>query len=132
MTVEGSLHMLRRIAASLAVLLVLTLLSISPAIAQTASECDALLAQLRADTVAAQGSFTNAKDFTGAIAKLDAADAKLDAGKNADAAAKVSNYQASLNSLATAAKPKLDPAVAEQLVAEAQGVIDCIGAIDAA
>jgi|GEM_PF-5224602 hypothetical protein len=124
--------MLRRIAASLAVLLVLTLLSISPAIAQTASECDALLAQLRADTVAAQGSFTNAKDFTGAIAKLDAADAKLDAGKNADAAAKVSNYQASLNSLATAAKPKLDPAVAEQLVAEAQGVIDCIGAIDAA
>lgn len=124
--------MFRRIAASLVPLLALTLLTISPAAAQTASECDALLAQLRADTVAAEGSFTNAKDLTRAIAKLDAADAKLDAGKNADAAAKVADFQAILTSLATAAKPKLDPAVAQQLVEEAQGVIDCIGAIDAA
>jgi hypothetical protein len=123
--------MFRRIAASLVVLLALPLFNISPAAAQTASECDALLAQLRADTVAAEGSFTNAKDFTRAIAKLDAAGAKLDAGKNADAAAKVEDFQASLNSLATAAKPKLDPAVAEGLVAEAQAVIDCVGAIDA-
>lgn len=124
--------MFRRIAASLAVLLALTLLSISPAIAQTASGCDALLAQLRTDTVAAEGSFTNAKDFTGAIAKLDAADVKLDVGKDADAAAKVEDFQARLISLATAPKPKLDPAVAEQLAAEAQGVVECIGALDAA
>lgn len=82
-------------------------------------ERDALLAQLRADTVPAEGSFTNAKDFTRAIAKLDAAGAKLDSGKNADAAAKVDDFQASLNPLATAAKPTLDPAVAERLVAEA-------------
>jgi hypothetical protein len=42
---------------------------------------------------------------------------------------KLVDFQTQLNALATAAKPKLDPATAEALSAEAQGVIDCINLI---
>jgi hypothetical protein len=94
--------------------------------ATTVGECQAQLTQLRADTVAAQSSFTNAKDFNGAIGKLDAAALKLSEGKNADAVLKLQDFQTLLNALATAPKPKLDPATAQALIREAQGVIDCI------
>jgi hypothetical protein len=100
--------------------------------ATTTADCQAKLSQLRADTVAAQDSFTNAKDFNGAVAKLDAAALKLSEGKNTDAADKVRDYQSLLTALSTAAKPKLDRSVADALVAEAQGVADCINAIDTA
>jgi hypothetical protein len=95
-------------------------------------ECQAKLATLRSDTVAAEGSFTNAKDFNGLVAKLDAASAKLPAGKRADAVEKLVDFQTTLNALATAAKPKVDPTVAATLSGEAQGVIDCINAIGTA
>jgi hypothetical protein len=42
---------------------------------------------------------------------------------------KLTDFQTQLNSLATAPKPKLDAATAQQLTAEAQGVIDYINAI---
>jgi hypothetical protein len=100
------------------------------AAATTTADCQAQLSQLRADTVAAQRSFTNEKDFNGALAKLDVAALKLSQGKNADAAAKVADYQSLLTALSTAPKPKLDPSVADRLVAEAQGVVDCVNAID--
>ena len=118
--------------AVLAAVVSVSALGASQAFATTPSDCQAQLSQLRADTVAAEDSFTNPKDFTGAVAKLDAAAVKLDEGKNADATQKLVDFQSLLNKLATAAKPKLDPAVAQQLVAEAQGVIDCIAAIGTA
>jgi len=95
----------------------------------TVEQCQSELATLRADTVAAQSSFTNAKDFNGAVAKLDVASTKLAQGKNADAVQKLVDFQTLLNALATAPKPKLDPATAQALSTEAQGVIDCINSI---
>jgi FIMAH domain-containing protein len=82
--------------------------------------------------VTAQTSFTNAKDFNGLLAKLDAASGKLAEGKNADAVQKLVDFQTTLNALATAPKPKVDPAVAQSLTAEARVVIDCINTIDGA
>jgi hypothetical protein len=87
---------------------------------------------LRDNTLAAQESFTNQKDVGGLVAKLDAASAKLAAGKNTDAVAKLVDFQTTLNTLATAPKPKVDPAVAQALSAEAQGVIVCINELGTA
>ena len=95
----------------------------------TVEQCQSELATLRSDTVAAQSSFTNQKDFNGAIGKLDAASTKLTAGKNADAVQKLGDFQSALNSLAIAAKPKVDPGTALSLSNEAQGVINCINSI---
>jgi hypothetical protein len=75
---------------------------------------------------AAQASFTNQKDVEGLVAKVDAASAKLAAGKNTDAVAKLADFQTTLNTHAAAPKPKVDPAAAEALSAEAQDVIVCI------
>ncbi len=118
--------MLARLLAVLAVVLSVGAVSAATASATTTADCQAQLLQLRADTMAAQGSFANARDFNGAVAKLDAVASKLAEGKNADAVLKVGDYQTLLTALATAPKPKLDPAVAETLSNEAQGVIDCI------
>jgi hypothetical protein len=87
---------------------------------------------LRDNTLAAQASFTNQKDVGGLLAKLDAASAKLAAGKNTDAVAKLVDFQTTLNPLASAPKPKVDAAVAQALSAEAQGVIGCINEIGTA
>ncbi len=97
--------------------------------ASTTEQCQSQLAALRADTVASQSSFTNAKDFDGLVAKLDAAAAKLQVGKNADAIQKLMDFQTRLNALASSPKPKVDAQVAEGLVQEAQAVIDCVNAI---
>jgi hypothetical protein len=97
--------------------------------ARTGSACPLILARWNPQR-SAQGSFTNAKDFNGAVAKLDAAALKLSEGKSADAAAKVGDFQSLLTALSTAPKPKLDPSVADRLVVEAHGVVDCINAID--
>jgi hypothetical protein len=105
---------------------------VSPASAATVDECRAQLATLQDDTAAAAASFTNAKDVNGLAGKLEVAGAKLDAGKNADAIQKLVDFQSTLGGLAAAPKPKVDPAVAEVLVAEAQGVIDCVNALGAA
>lgn len=100
--------------------------------ATTVEDCQAQLATLSADTLAAETSFTNAKSVTSLTAKVDAASVKLAEGKNADAVQKLSDFQATLGSLATAVKPKVEASSAQSLTAEAQGVIDCINAIDAA
>jgi hypothetical protein len=63
------------------------------------------------------------------FAKLDEAATTLTEDKNADAVQKLTDYQSTLNLLATATKAKVDPTTAQTLNAEAQGVIDCINAI---
>ena len=118
-----------RLFAVLAVVFAAAVAGVSNANATTQSECQAQLAQLRADTVAAQSSFRNAKDFTGAVGKVDGAARELEKGKYADAVTKLGDFQKLLGQLAAADKPKLDPATAGALNAEAQGVIDCINAI---
>jgi hypothetical protein len=95
--------------------------------ASTVGECQLQLETLWAETVAAETSFTNLS-----LIKLDEAAAKLTAGKNADAVAKLTGFQTSLNALATAPKPKLASAAAQSLSTGAQGVIDCINAIGTA
>lgn len=119
-----------RVAVTLVAAIVLAgLVAVAQAPAATIADCQAQLAQLRSDTVAAEAAFTNVKDFNSVLGKLDAAATKLDQNKLADASQKLSDFQSLLTGLASAPKPKLDAAVAEQLVAEAQGVIDCINAI---
>jgi len=118
-----------RIVVLLAALLSLSAISVSSASATTVEECQVDLANLRAHTLAAENSFTNAKDFNGLVSKLDAASGSLAAGKNADAVQKLADFQTKLNTLASAAKPKMDPDVAQALAGEAQGVIDCINSV---
>ena len=123
---------LRGMLVLLAALLALSGLTVGSASATTVEKCQADLATLRADTLAAQSSFTNTKDLNGLVAKLDAATTKLTEGKNADAVTKLVDFQTTLNALAMAAKPKVDPTVAQTLTAEAQGVIDCVKGIGTA
>jgi FIMAH domain-containing protein len=109
-------------------------LSMSAALAGSASattveKCQAELADLQTATEAAGPSFTNQKDVNGLLGKLDAASTKLVQGKNVDAVQKLVEFQTTLNALATAPKPKIDPTVAQALSTDAQTVIDCIDAI---
>jgi hypothetical protein len=117
------------------------LLSLTGVLAGTASPttvgaCQLQLEAMQANTLAAESSFTNPKDFNGLRAKLEAASTKLAEGKNADAVEKLTDYRDTLALLATAPKPKVVPAVALEpetgLVAKAQGVIDCINKIGTA
>ena len=113
----------------LGVLAAVTVLGAGPASATTTAECQGQLADLRSATISAAPSFTNTRSVDGLVDKLDAAATKLDEGANADAAGKVVDYQNNLTGLAQAPKPKVDPAVAEQLLAQSQAVVDCINAI---
>jgi hypothetical protein len=121
-----------RLLAVPAALLSLTAVGAGAASATTVDECQGQLLTLRDNTLAAQASFTNQKDVGGLLAKLDAASAKLAAGKNTDAVAKLVDFQTTLNTLAAAPKPKVDAAVAQALSAEAQGAIGCINEIGTA
>jgi hypothetical protein len=102
-------------------------LAVETASAQTVEDCQSQLATLRADTLAAQSSFTNTKSVTSLVGKLDAASTKLAQGKNADAVQKLVDFQTSLNALAAAGK--VDATTAQTLNNQAQGVIDCINSI---
>lgn len=110
----------------LVAMLTLSAAATGSASATTVEECQAEFQTLRLNTEAAQSSFTNQKDFNGLVGKLDATSTKLAEGKNADALVKLVDFQSTLNALATAPKPKVDPAVAQSLIADAQSVIDCI------
>lgn len=121
-----------RLLVVLAALLSLNAVSAGTASATTVDECQSQLVTLRDATLAAQTSFTNQKSVEGLVAKLEDASAKLAAGKNADAVAKLVNFQTTLNTLATAPAPKVGPAVAQALSGDAQGVIVCINQIGTA
>ena len=121
-----------RLLVVLAALVSLTAVGAGAASATTVDVCQGQLMMLRDNTLAAQASFTNQKDIGGLVTKLDAASAKLAAGKNTDAVAKLVDFQTTLNTLATDPKPKVDPAVAQALSDDAQGVIYCINEIGTA
>ena len=121
-----------RLLVVLAALLSLNAVGAGAASATTVNECQGQLMTLHDNTLAAQASFTNQKDIRGLVAKVVEASAKLAAGKNTDAVAKLVDFQTTLNALATAPKPKVDPAVAQGLSDDAQGVIVCINEIGTA
>ena len=122
------MRVVRLLVAMLAATLVVGGLAVETASAQTVEDCQAQLATLRADTLAASGSFTNEQSVTSLVAKLDTAATKLAQGKNADAVQKLVDFQTTLTALAAAGK--VDATTAQTLTAEAQGVIDCINSID--
>jgi hypothetical protein len=127
------MRLVRLLVAVLAAALAFGGLAVATASAATSVEdCQSQLATLRADTVAAETSFTNQSSFDSEIGKLDSTSTKLAEGKNADAVQKLVDFQSALNSLVAAPKPKVDPDTAQSLIAEAQGAIDCINTIGTA
>lgn len=112
----------------LAALALSIVVGVSAASATTTAECQAQLDSF-VRTRRPRRRPLHTRDFGSAIGKLDAAASKLADGRSADSIQTLADFQSLLHKLATAEKPKLDPAVAEALVAEAQAVADCIGAI---
>lgn len=102
----------------------------APAHATTAGECQGLIAVLSTDTAGA-GSLT-AKASTGLVDKADAAAAKLEAGKLADALAKLTDYDSTLASLHGAPKPKVSDDDFVLLDGDVDAALDCVASIGAA
>jgi hypothetical protein len=120
---------LRRAALLASFALALAIGTTQSAAAATAEDCQALLTQLGADTTAASPSFSNQKDVTGLVAKVDLASTELSLGDTDDAASKLGDYRTKLAALATAPKPKVEPTVAAGLEATSQQAVDCISSI---
>ena len=100
----------------------------APAQAQTVEECQAKIADLKAQTVAAQ-TFKNPKDQTGLIGKLDSASAKLSQGKIQDAFINLTSFRDKVSTLA--AQGKLGQAEADTLIAGANDAIACVQGLQA-
>jgi hypothetical protein len=90
-------------------------------------ECQASFMDLQHDAYASRSSFTNQKDFTDSYGKLIAVWPRLTGGlAPPDTLQILTDYQTALNALAAASPPKIDPAVAQRLVAGAQDIIYCV------
>jgi hypothetical protein len=90
-------------------------------------ECQASFLDLQHDTYASRSSFTNPTDYTQSYAKLFVVWPRLTgAVAPPDTVQILSDFQTELNGLAAASPPKIDPAVAQRLVAGAQDVVDCV------
>jgi hypothetical protein len=74
-------------------------------------------------------SFTNEKDRTGLIGKLDSASSKLSQGKTQDALANLTSVRDKVGTLV--AQGKLDPADADVLLAEVNEAIACVEGLHA-
>jgi hypothetical protein len=103
----------------------------SLAFAETVSECQALIANLKAETqgVVITGQNPETKDRPGLIAKLDAASLALDRGKFCDAIQKLNDFKTKINQLILAGRINQDPnagTTGQQLLADADTAINCI------
>jgi hypothetical protein len=97
-------------------------------------ECQAEIAQVRvllSDTTNPDyvDSFTNEKDRTGLIGKLDSASTKLSQGKTQDALANLTSVRDKVNTLV--AQGKLDQADANDLLVEINEAIGCVEELQA-
>jgi len=90
--------------------------------------CQELHWPLRLDTYNAKSSFTNPQDLTDNLKILDSVWMRLTDVKHPYVEEDMTRFQTNLGSLA--AQGKLDPAVAQRLSGEAQGVIDCAVTLD--
>ena len=101
----------------------LILMSTAPAQAQTLTDCQTKITDLRAATEAAQ-TFTNAKDKAGLVGKLDSASVKLTEGKTADALKNLDSFLTKVRTLD--AQDKLGEAEANALIAGAEDARACV------
>lgn len=90
----------------------------TPAHASTVAECRPLVEGL--------GDHTEDAGLPRLADKADAAVLKLDQNKIADALAKLRDYDATLEALRAAPKPKVDPDIANALDIEVGSAIDCV------
>ena len=103
--------------------------SASPAQAESVEGCQAEIAQARvllADKTNPNyvDSFTNEKDRTGLIGKLDSASTKLSQGKTQDALANLTSVREKV--LTLVAQGKLEQADADVLLVEINDAIACV------
>lgn len=117
---------MRRLTRLLLVVLAVALVAVPAASATTVEECQAEIAALRADT-ATVTTFTNERDRTGLLGKLDNASLALDKGKYAGAIQKLNDYRSKVETLGSTGKLGADDAA--RLDAAAEDAIACIEAI---
>lgn len=110
---------------ALAALALALVVPAGPASATTVTDCSLAIGAVRTDVAVA--AFRNERDRTTSDAKLADAQAKLAVGKPADAVVKMTDFRTRIQQLV--AGNKLPPADGTLLVAGADGVIACIGAI---
>ena len=115
--------------ASLALLALLagpvTVVPLTPAVAQATSDCAAQIASLKAEAEAVAITGKNAtKERDSLIRTLDAASTELAKGKNADAATMLGDFKVKVEQLATAGR--ISSADASSLTAKADSAIACI------
>lgn len=101
----------------------------TPAHAATADECQALITVLSTDTAAAQSLSETTR--TGLVDKAADAAAKLEAGKVADALAKLTDFDTTLEALHIAAKPKVSDEEFALLNADADAALNCVAGLEA-
>jgi len=110
-------------------LLVLAILvtTAAPGWASTVSECQAMIANLKAETQQVTITGRNAeKDRAGLVGKLDAARLALDRAKFCDPIQKLNDFRAKVIQLIDAGRINQEPAAgvtAEQLLAEADATV---------
>jgi hypothetical protein len=93
--------------------------------AATVSECIADVQLVKNDVLAAT-TFVNAVDQNGLAGKADGAMTKLDKGKFGDAASVLADMASKVNTLLTAAKPKLGAADAAVIAADIATSQTCV------
>ena len=101
----------RSVAFAVLALVISSALISRPASASTISECQALIAALRADTEAVVITGKNAdKNRAGLLGKLDTASLDLDRGKFCGALRKLTDYRDKVNQLIASGSINQDPA----------------------
>lgn len=99
--------------------------------ATTVSECQAIIAGLKAktQTVVITGKSAETKDRPGLIGKLNEAALKLDQAKFCDSIQKLNDFKVKVNQLSAAGRINQDPAAGptgQELLADADAAITCV------
>lgn len=91
--------------------------------------CQGQLGDLRLDAWQSRSAFTNQADFVSSYEKIGLVWPRITgAVAPPDTFDLLTDFQSQLNALAAASPPKVDPAVAQRLVAGAQDELDCLRA----
>ena len=103
------------------------------AAAQTISECQSIIANLKTKTQSVAITGKNAdKDRSGLVLKLDEATLKIDQAKFCDAVQKLNDFKVKVNQLVAAGKINQDPAAGttgQELLTDADAAITCINGL---
>ena len=106
------------------------LVPVTPAVAQTAADCETQIANLRtavgSESLAISGKNAD-KDRAGLTGKLTDASTELDKGKNADAAKKLGDFKVKVQNLVDAGR--ITSEAAAPLLAQADQAIACVNGL---